>query len=172
MDADWKEIIWSQFGAAIDMLDNAVRACPDAMWDARLWSDGAAGAESSQYWYIVYHALFWLDLYLSDSLEGFAPPAPFTLDELDPAGVLPDRIYSKAELQTYLAHGRNKCRETIQALTDDKARQPCGFEWVRMSFAELLLYTMRHVQDHTGELNLFLGQSTGSAPGWVGRAKS
>jgi len=32
-----------------------------------------------------------------------------------------------------------------------------------------LLYTMRHVQEHAAELNMLLGQKTGSAPGWVGQ---
>ncbi|HLB49912.1 MAG TPA: DinB family protein, partial [Anaerolineales bacterium] len=103
---------------------------------------------------------------------GFAPPAPFTLDELDPAGLLPERPYSKNELQTYLNHGREKCRAAIEALTDDKARHRCGFSWGEVSFAELLLYNMRHVQEHAAQLNLILGQKIGSAPGWVTRAKS
>ncbi len=115
MDTTWRAIIWSQFGAAIDMLDNAILACPDA-----LWSDGS---QQNDYWYVAYHALFWLDLYLSDSVEGFSPPAPFTLDELDPAGVLPEKPYTKQELKTYLEHGRAKCRATIAALTDEQARQ-------------------------------------------------
>jgi hypothetical protein len=37
---------------------------------------------------------------------------------------------------------------------------------------ELLLYNMRHVQEHAAHLNLFLGQRTGSGPGWVTRARS
>jgi hypothetical protein len=40
-----------------------------------------------------------------------------------------------------------------------------------LPFGELLLYTMRHVQEHAAQLNMFLGQRTGSAAGWVGRAK-
>ena len=31
MEAIWKTIIWGQFGAAIDMLENAMRACPDVI---------------------------------------------------------------------------------------------------------------------------------------------
>jgi hypothetical protein len=30
---------------------------------------------------------------------------------------------------------------------------------------------MRHVQEHAAQLNMFLGQWTGSAAGWVGSAK-
>src|SRR6266498_5732222 len=170
MNTTWRASIWQQFGAAIATLENALRACPDALWRDRLWSDRSARPEFSEFWYIVYHALFWLDLYLSGSVEGFAPPAPFTLDELDPAGLLPDRPYTKNELQTYLDHCRKKCHATIDALTDEQARQRCGFAWGEVSFAELLLYNMRHVQEHAAELNMILGQKIGSAPGWVTQA--
>lgn len=164
MDTTWRAIIWQQFGAAIAMLENALLACPDELWSDR--------SEQLEFWYVVYHTLFWLDLYLSGSVKGFAPPAPFTLDELDPAGLLPERPYTKAELQNYLAHGRQKCRATLEGLTEEQASQRCGFSWGEVSFAELLLYNMRHVQEHAAQLNLILGQKIGSAPGWVTRVKS
>ncbi|HYQ96306.1 MAG TPA: DinB family protein, partial [Candidatus Eisenbacteria bacterium] len=113
MDAFWKQIIWQQFGATIDMLENAMRACPD-----ELWSDPSKRPEWIRndvvgFWYLVFHTLFWLDFYLSESVEGFTPPAPFTLDEFDPAGLLPERPYTKDELQRYLERGRRKCRARI-----------------------------------------------------------
>jgi hypothetical protein len=171
MDTAWKTIIWQQFGAAIDMLDNALRACPDQLWRERLWNNRSERPEYTQFWYIAYHTLFWLDFYLSGSADGFAPPAPFTLDELDPAGLLPERVYSQEELQTYLTYGRQKCQATIEALTDEKANRRCEFSWGEVSFAELLLYNMRHVQEHAAQLNLVLGQRAGSASEWVAKAK-
>ena len=72
----------------------------------------------------------------------------------------------------YLKHGRNKCRATIEALTDEQARQPHGCKWLAMTFAESLLYNMRHVQHHAAQLNLILGQQTGSAPRWVAKART
>lgn len=172
MNITWRTIIWQQFGAAIDMLDNALRACPDELWHGRLWDNPSERPEYSQFWYVVYHTQFWLDLYLSGAVEGFAPPAPFTLDELDPAGLLPERPYTKDELQAYLDYGRNKCQATIEALTDETAEQRCRFRWGELSFLELLLYNMRHVQEHAAQLNLMLGQKVGSAPGWVTMARS
>lgn len=163
MDSTWRAIIWRQFGASIDMLENAVAACP-----AELWGDRSRRPE---FWYVAYHTLFWLDLYLSGSAKGFAPPAPFTLGELDPAGVLPERVYMRAELRAYLEHGRVKCRETIAALTDEAAGRRCAFSWDAPSFAELLLYNLRHVQHHAAQLNLILRQAADSAPGWVARAR-
>jgi hypothetical protein len=41
-----------------------------------------------------------------------------------------------------------------------------------MSFAELLLDNMRHVQHHAAQLNLILRQKTDSAPRWVATARS
>jgi len=171
MDMSWKSSVWRQFGAAIDMLDNALRACPDELWQERLYNEPTVQPEFAEFWYVAYHTLFWLDFYLSDSAEGFAPPPPFTLSELE-AGLFPERVYTKAELQTYLEHGRNKCRVKLEALTDPLVPQQSRPDWPEMSVAELLLYNLRHVQEHAAQLSLFLGQKVGSAPGWVAKARS
>lgn len=155
------EAVARQFGAAIDTLENTIVACPDALWDDR--------SRRPEYWYVAFHTLFWLDLYLSGAVEGFAPPAPFTLAELDPAGVLPERVYRKDELLRYLAHGRARSQVTLAALDDAAARRRCAFRWGEVSFLELLLYNLRHVQHHVGQLHLMLRQGMDSAPGWVAR---
>lgn len=160
MHSHWKDIVWGQFGAAIDSLERAMVACPE-----RVWSDRSLKPE---FWYITFHTLFWLDRYLSDPLEGFAPPAPFTLDEFDPAGIIPERPYTKAELQTYLDHNRAKCRRMMEGLTEEKARERRKWS-IEGTVAELHLYNMRHVQHHTAQLNLILRQQIDSAPGWVSR---
>jgi len=164
MDAILKDIVWQQFGAAIDMLDNALLACPEPLWSDR--------SQQPEFWYVAYHALFWLDLYLSGSLDGFTPPAPFTLDELDPAGVLPERPYTQDELRTYLKHCRRKCQTTIGTLTDEQAGQRVAISGVAGgTFLELLLYNMRHVQEHAAQLSLILGLKVGWDARWVSRAK-
>jgi len=159
----WRDAVWGQFGAAIDSLELAIDACPDEIWGDR--------SRNPEYWYLVYHTLFFLDYYLSDSYEGFQPPAPFNLDELDPAGILPDRVYTKAELKGYLAHGRAKCHRVMENLTEEKARAPRKLGSLEVPELEGLLYSMRHVQHHTAQLNLILRQTTDSAPRWVGRTK-
>ena len=172
MDDFWKTVLWQQFGAAIDMLENAMRACPDELWsntgEKPAWiSKGVVG-----FWYLVYHTLFWLDFYLSESEQGFVPPAPFTLDEMDPSGLLPARPYTKDELQRYLDHGREKCRAAIEALTDERARALRRLSSGEVNGAELLLYNLRHVQHHAAQLNLLLRQTIDSAPAWVARTRS
>jgi hypothetical protein len=166
----WNEIIWNQFGAAIDMLDNALRACPEELWQVRIFHEPGPQPQFAEFWYVGYHALFWLDFYLSESAEGFTPPAPFTLSELE-ADLLPERVYTKAELQTYLRYGRNKCQTKLENLTDPMAPQRVRPNWRIKCVAELHLYNLRHVQEHAAQLALFLGQRVGSAPGWVGKAQ-
>ena len=164
MDA-WRTTLWQQFGAAIDTLERAIRACPDDLWDD--------GREPPQlFWYSAYHCLFFLDHYLSETEEGFRPPAPFTLSEMDPAGILPERTYTKDEILAYLDHGRRKCHARIHALDEEEAHRRCGFAMRDLTNAELLLYNMRHVQHHAAQLHLLLRQKTGSAPTWVSKAQA
>ena len=180
MDPLWRTALWQQFGAAIDMLENALLACPSTYWNRRLWSDHSNSSlppESAAFWYITYHTLFWLDLYLTNSSEeGFAPPPPFTTFELEPAGEFPEQPYSREELHSYLVHLRKKCQTTIAGLSEEQAHQQVDFPWIEgkpVSFLELLLYTMRHVQEHGTQLNLFLGQNgIPGASDWVPRAKA
>lgn len=171
MEMTWQASVWRQFGAAIDMLENALGACPDDLWQARLFQESRVPPEFAEFWYVAYHTLFWLDYYLSDSAEGFAPPAPFTLAELE-VGVFPERVYTKAELLTYLQYSRSKCQAKLETRMDALVPQQVRADWPDMSVAELLLYNLRHVQEHAAQLSLFLGQRVGSAPGWVAKAKN
>lgn len=163
MQTSWYTILWRQFGAAIDMLDSALVACPASLWKEPVWHDPSdLPPELTQFWYIAYHTLFWLDLYLSgNQKEAFVPPAPFTLAELDPAGVPPDRIYTREELHAYLLATRQKCHVLLSTLTDEQADRIVAYPWAQertISFLELQLYNMRHVQEHAAQLSLFLGQ--------------
>jgi uncharacterized damage-inducible protein DinB len=161
--------LWQQFGAAIDMLENALLACPDALWHERLWGDPSLPPGFASFWYVTSHTLFWLDLYLTGSPEGFAPPAPFNPDD-----DLPERPYTREELHAYLLQLRQKCQTIITELSYEQAQQQVDLPWRRKpSYFELLLYTLRHVQEHAAQLSLFLGQHgiPDEALGWVGRAK-
>ncbi len=178
VDSFWRDMLWRQFGAAIDMLDNAVMACPDAIWRQPVWHDPSVPPQRTEFWYVAYHALFWLDLYLFGSEEGFAPPAPYALVEQDDAGgPLPSQVYSREEVRAYLSTVRQKCRDALETLTDERARQPVSFGWNEdsevVSYAELQLYSMRHIQEHAAQLSLLLGRHGVSADliDWVARAR-
>jgi uncharacterized damage-inducible protein DinB len=157
----WRSAIRRQFQAAIDMLANAMEACPDSVW---------AGEGRGAFWYLAYHVLFFLDLYLSSEGEAsFHPPPPFDLRELDPEVILPERIYSKEELLGYVEHCRKKLDGVMTAMTEEWVAEACPFDYRDMSNGELLLYNMRHVQHHAAQLNMLLRQRTDSAPDWVSK---
>ena len=160
MTDSFREILWQQFGASVDMLKNAVAACPDSMWDTE-----------SEFWYLAYHTIFWLDYYLAEDAETFLPPSPFTLSETDPAGLMPERTYSKMELLDYLEYARKKCHGRIAGLTDEKASARFVNSRKDYSVFEILLYNMRHVQHGAAQLNILLRQGGAVPPGWVSQAE-
>jgi hypothetical protein len=165
MDSMLKTSVWQQFGAAMDMFEDAIQLCPEHLWTAALWKD-IEDARYGHFWFVAYHTLFWTDLFLTGSQQGFAPPPPFI------RGKLPEKPYTKDQIRAYLDDCRRKCQSTIEGLTDEKARQVCVFEWMQPTFLELQLYSMRHVQEHGAQLNLFLGQHDITGMDWVAKARS
>ncbi len=154
------DMLWRQYQRALTALSQALERCPDALWEQRLWEDEPGQWVASgfgTFWYLGYHALFWLDLYLTGAEEGFKPPAPFDLVEMEAGESLP-RVYSRVELLGYLEHCRRTCRATLETLTLEEARRLCRFGWGEVAFAELLIYTLRHVEEHAAQLHLFLSQ--------------
>ncbi|MEP7233596.1 MAG: DinB family protein [Ginsengibacter sp.] len=161
MNKSFNESLWKQFGASIDMLENAMRLCPDELWNT-----------GRKFWYNAYHCLFFLDYYLTPKPIGFSPPLPYTLSEFDPSGAMPERVYTKEELLVYLQFNRDKCQKLITGLTEETFDSRWINESGTMDYSlfELLLYNMRHVQHHAAQLNLMLRQEINYAPDWVSRA--
>lgn len=161
-----KEGLWKQFGASIDMVINAVSAYPETRWNTE-----------KKFFYMSYHVAIFLDYYLTVPAAPLSSPLPFTLSNEIPVDgiddIVPDRVYSQAEIIAYLQISRKKCHNLILNMTEaDFTRQ-----WVEvdgnkvMSVFELLLYNMRHVQHHAAQLNMLLRKDTGDAPRWVRAAK-
>jgi hypothetical protein len=157
-------MLWNQFGAAIDMLDDAVRACPDALWTSAVYDD-EDDPRYGQFWYVATHTLVWLDLYLDGTDEGFEPLAPFVRSRL------PDTPYTKPDILRYLLHCRRKCQSVLEALTDEQAHRMCAFRHLTMRFLELQLYNMRHVQEHSAQLHLMLGHHGIAVNDWIRQAQ-
>jgi hypothetical protein len=156
-----QDAIGSQFGASLDMLENAINMFPHEHWDTAL-----------KFWHLSYHCIFWTDYYLTTEPNNFAPPKPFTLSELDPTGTMPDRIYTKTEVLGYLEHCRQKGYRLIRELTTGRLSDRWINEYKNYSLLEILLYNMRHIQHHSAQLNLLLRQTINNAPGWVDQVKN
>lgn len=161
MDKKLNRILWNQLGAAIDSLELAIKMCPETVWGKK--------KGFHEFWYMAYHTLFFLDFYLSDSDRNFKPPRPFTLSEMDPAGVFPPKVYTKKELLKYLEFGRRKAKRKLKSITNQGLLKRCGFERKDFTVAELMIYNTRHVQHHVAQLNLLRRQKLNLPSGWVSK---
>jgi hypothetical protein len=81
------------------------------------------------------------------------------------AGEVLPRTYTREELLRYLEYCRRKCQETIGAMSTEQAYRLCRFPWGELPFAELQLYSLRHVQEHAAQLRMFLGQKARKSTG-------
>lgn len=89
MENNVKDAIGNQFEASMEMLENAILACTEKLWDTE-----------TKFWYNAYHCLFFLDYYLTTDPKKFAPQTPFTESEFEDS--MPERVYSMEELLLYL----------------------------------------------------------------------
>jgi hypothetical protein len=154
------DAIWTQFGASLEMLENAIKMCPDEHWDTDL-----------NFWYTSYHCIFWTDYFLTTEPKNFEPQSPFTFSEFDPTGKKPDRTYTRTELLTYITHCRQKAFKLITGLTTERLNDRWINDYKNYSLLEILLYNLRHIQHHSAQLNLLLRQTINNAPTWVSQAK-
>ena len=156
---DVQDAIQSQYQAALEMLQQAVVRCPESMWDDRSYKN--------VFWLVVYHALFYLHLYLYAGLGQYKPWPKHKTDrqrmKLDGG-----EAYSKADLLEYVEIVRGQVVAQVAAL--DLAA-PSGFEWLPFTRLETHLYSLRHMQQHIGELCERLGEESGVDVDWVGRGQ-
>lgn len=157
--------LWDQFGAALDMFQNALEKCPDELW----YSEG----KEYRCWYWAYHTLFWTDYYLDTDPVNFSPPKPYNMSEFDPEGKMPDSVYTQKEMIDYTSHCREKLRKLMNGFIEDPDMADREWRDDRRSdtLFEMELYNMRHVMHHTGQLNMLLGQIDHSLPVWVSHSK-
>jgi DinB family len=150
--------LWFQFGASLDMLRQAITQCPDDMWNTE-----------TLFWYKAYHAIFWADYYLSEQPQNFDPLTPFTLSEMDTIGIMPPTVYTKTALLVYINHCKQKAEKLIAGLTETTMQMRFKNEYRDYSRYEIVLYNMRHIQHHTGQLYLLLRQANVGNMQWVSR---
>lgn len=153
-----RESIWNQFGASLEMLENAILMCPEELWNTEM-----------RFWYKAYHCIFWTDYYLTMDPKSFQPPSPFTISEFEQTQ--PEKTYSKVEILEYLQHCRMKTNEVIQNLTEDQLISRWINEYKNFSILEIILYNLRHIQHHTAQLNLLLRNHINDAPSWISQSK-
>lgn len=159
-----KKVIRSQYLAALEMLDQAIRQCPQDLWVNTEYQN--------QFWQVAYHVLFYTHLYLQPSEEDFVPWPEHkenyhSFEAL--ASESPDRgevvAYTEQEVLEYLDFCRQEVKRQVDAIN---LEAESGFYWLPFNKLELQFYNIRHLQHHTGELCERLGTTTDIDVKWVG----
>jgi hypothetical protein len=163
--AEIKDALRSQYLAALEMLRIVVARCPEAIWYDK--------TPKVPFWHVAYHVLFYVHFYLQESEESFSP-WPKHRAEVQFLGQLPwpphdapeiGQPYSSADVLEYLEF----CREEAIARVAELQMLPeSGFHWLPFGKFELQLYSLRHLQQHVGELADRLG-AQGIETDWVGK---
>ncbi|MEI8135636.1 MAG: DinB family protein [bacterium] len=142
-----KHLLISQFEASLAMYKQRIEVCPADHWDGKIAND--------TFLQTAYHALFYLDLYLSPDESAFA------LSDLNIKGG-DDRQQGiqaglgKEDLLLYVEHCLEKIRTVVDSETAESLQGPSGISWRKTSRAELHVYNIRHFQHHIGQLSTFL----------------
>ncbi|HMQ62021.1 MAG TPA: DinB family protein [Flavilitoribacter sp.] len=159
-----KEII-SQYQAALRMLMDAIGKCPPEGWESK--------DRGAPFWRIAYHALFYTDLYLSESEAHFIPyaghrPNYHYLDDVtrENVPVVVDVVYTPEEILGYARSVEGNMPARVNA---DPMGEKSGFSWLPFNRLELHLYNIRHIQHHTGQLIERLHQAGIFGIRWEGR---
>ena len=162
---DAKALIQSQYHATLDMLEEAILACPQDLWLDSTFTNA--------FWHVAYHAVFYTHLYLSTGLESFVPWSKarpeyeFLGDKLPwPPHNKPNigEPYTKAEVLEYVDFCRQVVDDQVPTLGLEAAS---GFDWLPFTKLELQFYNIRHTQHHTGQLSERLRSSASAGIRWT-----
>ena len=149
-----KQVIQSQYLAALAMLKQAIEKCPEMVWYDQ--------NEKFKVWSKACHVVFFVHFYLQNAEKDFVEWEKHH----DPDGDIP---FSKEEVLEYLAFAEKQVIERIP-ITDLEAES--GFYWYPVNKLELQFINIRHIQQHTGELYETLGIRENAELRWVGYNKT
>jgi len=162
-DSIVRQTILRQYRAALDMLGQAVERCPEELW--------LSSEYPNRFWHIAYHSVFYVHFYVQPSEAEFKPWAkhqpksnflgPWAKDE---PFELPEP-YSKQDVQEYRELSRIEVEKQVPVVCFEAGS---GFSWLPFNKLELQLYTIRHLQHHTGQLIDRLRNAAGFGVGWIG----
>ena len=154
-----RKILISQYHAALEMLKQTLLRCPESLWNSR--------DTRSPFWQIAYHALFYTHLYVQDSEQTFTAWSKHRKEYQfsDQVPLPPHESPDKATVLEYLAFCE---QQVMEKMSETNLEADSGFYWLLFNKLELQLYTIRHIQQHVGELAERLGSHAQIEIDWIG----
>ena len=129
-----KQVLQSQYLAALAMLKQAVLKCPPEAWDNP--------QDKDRFWFVAYHTLRFAHLYLKARDKGFPGWEVRQYSK-------PGSPFSKEDILARLALVERDVAEQIPLMDLEEKKDATG---ALANKLELQLYNIRHIQQHTGEL--------------------
>jgi hypothetical protein len=170
-----RDILRSQYHAALGHLAQALELCPDNLWSH-------AGPHQMPFWRVAYHTLFFTDLYLQHNADDFRPrdyhetdiqyldgyPSPPEVEDICEHPHRPPQTgqsYTRAQMLEYWKY----CDALVdtQLSTIDLDRPDSGFYWYKLSKLEHQFINIRHIQHHSAQLADRLRQHANIGVKWV-----
>lgn len=144
--------IQSQYLAALKMLKEAIMKCPTTVWDA--------AQDKDKFWFKAQHVLYWAHVDVRATSTRFVPWKGHRRPQAS-------RPTSKDELLEYLAHiERGVTHPGSPSDLVGSAGARGRFEHLRRAIA-----SVRHIQQHTGELYERLGSRENIVLHWTEQVK-
>jgi hypothetical protein len=153
-----KTILTDQFEASLCMLNQCIRRCPQEHWDGKIAND--------TFRQVAYHTLFFVDLYLSPGEGAFRLRDCHHRGGDERSSAAPSTGLTKDETLSYLAICRQQALVTLASETPESLQRESGFSHLAFSRGELHLYTIRHMQHHTGQLSAYLRRIVADGERW------
>ena len=183
MTSIWVESLGTNFDAALDWLAEAVRDCNEELWESSMWPvpgdlfgseppgpDGkpvldpavrdALVQRRSTPWSVAWHALETLDYDLTAEFGPWAPPPPFTDRPHWLMTTLP-RAWTQSEITGYIGYCRQRVRDTLAGMSDDKAAMPLpsAHRYAGKPYAWLIIGAVGHTIEHAAQIQQFVTSS-------------
>ena len=156
MDA-LKVALISQYRASIQMLRKAIEVCSADLWDSEQYHNRT--------WHVVYHALYFTDLYLYQHLED-RKAGPFYRKGYQDLEYPNEKTpYQREEMLEYLQYVEDRIEPAVAAL--DLAQEDCGFYWYKVNKLEHQLVNLKHLQHHIGQIQDRIRNHQNQGIGWI-----
>lgn len=180
----WVTSLERSLEQALDLLQSAVEACTD-VWEQPMWPVPAPD-EGSEFvgqdwnpitdpernrelarlwverrstpWSVAWHALECLDYDLTGELHPWLPPPPFTEHPHWRDLATLERAWTRTQMIGYVADCRQRARDELGSLTDEKAATPLTdtHRYKGQPYARLLTGLPSHTVEHAAQIHQFV----------------